>query len=50
MEKVTPEKAAEMLLAGGMEVTDKDAEQLLVLLRMLAAIAVSQFLRGHIKK
>ena len=50
MEKVTPEKAAEMLRAGGMEVTGREAELVLELLRKLAAIAVSQFLAGHVKK
>ena len=44
MEKLPAEKAAELLRKRGIEVSDEQAAQILVFLRMLASIIVSSYL------
>lgn len=51
MEKLPPEKVAELLRKRGMEVSDQQAAQILVFLRMLAGTIVSSYLeKGPIRK
>ena len=44
MEKLPPEKAAELLRRNGMEVSVEQAAQIMMFLRMLAGIIVTHYL------
>ena len=44
MEKLPPEKAAELLRRSGMEVSVEQAAQIMMFLRMLAGIIVTHYL------
>jgi hypothetical protein len=51
MEKLPPEKAAELLRKRGMDVSDEQAALILVFLRMLAGMIVSSYLeQGPVRK
>ena len=47
MEKMQPEDAVELLRKHGMEVTVEQAKQILEFFRILANIAVTQYLRNE---
>jgi len=49
MEKIKPEKAAEMLRKRGMEISVEQAAQVLELLRKFAGMIVCQYLDSHTK-
>ena len=44
MEKLSPEKATELLRKNGMEVTDEQAAMILQFLRMLSEMIISSYL------
>lgn len=43
--KITPEKALEILRADGLEITLEQAEKILEIMRKLAGISLSKYLR-----
>ena len=47
MKQLQPEKAAEILRKGGMNVTKEEAELILEFIRNMAAIAINQCLKNE---